>query len=122
MCTTAFLVEISQYIKFGDLTTSDHSMSTRLDSEPTLPHVEAISLPNGVDDLPPGMERRLSNEEEDALLKDTTASFADWVTNFIRRVIQLLENLPEEGASGIAGGTSEGPSFSRFVLRHLTSP
>jgi proteasome activator subunit 4 len=52
---------------------------------------------------------RLENDEEDALLRDTTASFADWVTSFIRRVIILLENLPEEGANGAAtGGASEG--------------
>lgn len=66
-------------------------------------------------------EPRLSNREEDALLKvgtinfgglifhcaafqDTTGSFADWVTSFIRRVIQLLENLPEEGPNGGGGG------------------
>ena len=37
------------------------------------------------------------------------------MASFIRRIIQLLENLPEEGANGIAGGTSEG-EFLR-VLR-----
>ena len=57
-----------------------------------------------------GLEPRLSNKEEDALLKDTTGSFADWVTSLIRRVIQLLENLPEEGTHGNAGGASEGCS------------
>lgn len=31
-----------------------------------------------------------------------TGSFADWVTQFIRRVYQLQENLPEEG-----GGATE---------------
>lgn len=40
--------------------------------------------------------------------QESTASFADWVTSFIRRVIQLLENLPEEGSNGTAGGTTEG--------------
>lgn len=55
-----------------------------------------------------GIEPRLSNEEEDALLKDTTGSFADWIASLIRRVIQLLENLPDEGGNGEAGGASEG--------------
>lgn len=55
-----------------------------------------------------GLEPALSNDEEDILLKDTTGSFADWVTSFVRRVIQLLENLPDEGANGTAGGATEG--------------
>lgn len=59
-----------------------------------------------------GLELRLTNREEDALLKDTTGSFADWVTSLIRRVIQLLENLPEE--DGNTGGASEGmPCLSK---------
>ncbi|KAF8807238.1 hypothetical protein BYT27DRAFT_7232792 [Phlegmacium glaucopus] len=108
LCTTAFLVEISQYIKIGDL--SDEAESVRLDSEPTLPIGHAVSLPSfSMDELDPYMDMasRLTNEEEDALLKDSTGSFPDWITNFIRRVIQLLENLPEEGPNGAAGGASE---------------
>ena len=37
------------------------------------------------------------------------------IASFVRHVIQLLENLPEEGTNDIAGGTSEG-EFLR-VLR-----
>jgi proteasome activator subunit 4 len=48
------------------------------------------------------VQPRLSAEEEDTLLKETTGSFADWVTSFVRRVIRLLENLPEESAAGAA--------------------
>jgi|ERR1700685_2770233 proteasome activator subunit 4 len=62
-----------------------------------------------------GIEPRLSNKEEDTLLKDTTGSFADWVASFIRRVIQLLENLPEEDA---AGGESEGDVRSLSYTCH----
>lgn len=51
---------------------------------------------------------RLNDEDEDTMLRDSTASFADWVAGFIRRVIILLENLPEEGATGVpTGGASE---------------
>ena len=54
-------------------------------------------------------EQMLSSAEEDALLRESTASFADWIANFIRRVILLLENLPEEGTDGsLRGGESEG--------------
>jgi hypothetical protein len=51
-------------------------------------------------DAPPEIERRMSKTEEDAKLLETTGSFADWVASFIRRVILLLENLPEEGVLG----------------------
>ncbi|KAF8898398.1 hypothetical protein BD779DRAFT_1607219 [Infundibulicybe gibba] len=97
------------YIKFGDLTTAGESSSTRPDSELPLPSDTAIALPSPMADDPdisfdpPG----LSKEEEDALLKDSTRSFPDWVASFIRRVIQLLENLPEEGPNGTAGGATE---------------
>jgi proteasome activator subunit 4 len=45
----------------------------------------------------------LSVEEEDALLRESTAGFPDWIASFIRRVILLFDNLPEE-----AGGATEG--------------
>lgn len=44
--------------------------------------------------------------------------FPDWIANFVRRVIQLLENLPEEGPNGNAGGATEGWYLeSSFVFR-----
>ncbi|KII93397.1 hypothetical protein PLICRDRAFT_694576 [Plicaturopsis crispa FD-325 SS-3] len=114
LCTTSFLIEVSQYIKFGDLTSLDAPMSATLDTEP----IEPASPPNGAPTMPTlsphelnelidGVEPRLSDEDEDAILRDTTGDFADWVAKFIRRVIQLLENLPEEGSDGATGGTSE---------------
>jgi proteasome activator subunit 4 len=45
----------------------------------------------------------LSVDEEDALLRESTAGFPDWIASFIRRVILLFDNLPEE-----AGGATEG--------------
>ena len=45
----------------------------------------------------------LSMDEEDALLRESTAGFPDWIASFIRRVILLFDNLPEE-----AGGVTEG--------------
>jgi proteasome activator subunit 4 len=81
-----------------------------MDAEPTLPESHFLSLPSfSADDVQDTfLEPRLSKEEEDALLKDTTASFADWVTSFVRRVIQLLENLPDEGANDVGGSETEG--------------
>ena len=67
-------------------------------------------------------EHHPNDEEEDALLKESTASFADWIANFIRRVILLLENLPEEGSDGTprSGETEGGVSFCRLLYGMLT--
>ena len=70
---------------------------------------------DSMDDIP-----LLNDDDEDALLKDSTASFADWVTGFIRRVIILLENLPEEGINGLStGGTSEGMCPPRVITEKI---
>ena len=97
-------------------------MSQSTNSSPTLIPPSAVD-----EDLPDTEFPRLSDEEEDmsvqvrqkAILKhgtqgcqDTTASFVDWVTQFIHRVYQLQENLPEEG-----GGASEGnPLFLNYFV------
>ncbi|KAG6902315.1 hypothetical protein C0995_001694 [Termitomyces sp. Mi166 len=111
LCTAAFLVEVAQFIKFGDLTINDESPPALLDAEPTLPVENSVPLPSfSLDDLDgqyTDIEQRLTNEEEDALLKDSTGNLSDWVASFIRRVIQLFENLPDEGPDGSAGGTTE---------------
>lgn len=88
---------------FGDVTSPDG---------PEADGVESASFANAQITLGDGIENavepELSDDMEDALLRDSTGGFASWVANFIRRVIQLLENLPEEGANGTAGGTTEG--------------
>ncbi|KAH9487110.1 Proteasome activator complex subunit 4 [Psilocybe cubensis] len=109
LCTTAFLVEISQYIKIGDLTSYNDTPPTE-ESAPLFPSGNVTSLPSfSLEELDSSTEAgpKLTNAEEDALLKDSTGGFPDWVANFIRRVIQLLENLPEEGPNGNAGGATE---------------
>ena len=111
MCTTAFLVEISQQVKFGDLTTIEAAAVTEDTAQaPWSPQVKAngqlptITFDILPDPFEPGEEPRLSDQEEDVLLRESTSGFANWVTSFIRRVILLLENLPEEGTSGQSGG------------------
>ncbi len=105
-------MEISQYIKFSDLTTTgEDQIPSAPDIEATNPTRTALNWPSFANDEFSDLvdeEPRLSNEDEDTLLKDTTGSFADWVASFIRRVIQLLENLPEEGPNGSSGGAVEG--------------
>ncbi|KAF9568562.1 hypothetical protein CPC08DRAFT_679680 [Agrocybe pediades] len=112
LCTTAFLVEISQYIQIGDLTVYHDSQSAQMDTEPVIKtNGNRAAIPSfSLDDLDTNYtetEPRLTDAEEDIRLKDSTGSFPDWITSFIRRVIQLLENLPEEGPDGNSGGSSE---------------
>ncbi|KAJ7666434.1 hypothetical protein B0H17DRAFT_1162542 [Mycena rosella] len=97
--TAEFIVEISQYIMFSDTTQLEPEFSSS-----TWPTTPATLIPSfSMDDVQSDTEfPRLSDEEEDMLVQDATGSFADWVTQFIRRVYQLQENLPEEG-----GGASE---------------
>lgn len=71
MCTTSFLVEISQYITIGDLTGfGDAAPQSDLEAIPppethhTLPSL-AIDDTNGFVDL----SLKLTSDEEDALLK-----------------------------------------------------
>ncbi|KAJ6627245.1 hypothetical protein B0H10DRAFT_1941394 [Mycena sp. CBHHK59/15] len=97
--TTEFIVEVSQYIMFAD------AMPVHFDPASIAPSATPQTLMPSFSmvDVQSDMEfPRLSDEEEDMLVKDTTGSFADWVTQFIRRVYQLQESLPEEG-----GGASE---------------
>ena len=116
-------MEISQHIKFGDLTISEDAPRTATDTEPPdemrrmnfeQPDEEkpALVLVDGIDgtDIDHMDERVvLTNAEEDALLRETTSRFTDWVASFIRRVVLLLENLPEEGTDGTPrSGESEG--------------
>lgn len=96
---------------FGDVTSSE---GPEADGAEFAPYVDGqITLTDGVEDT---MEPQLTEDMENALLRDSTSGFASWVANFIRRVIQLLENLPEEGANGSAGGTTEGILASHGCL------
>lgn len=71
-------------------------------------HLDGNGYFDSTDSIPDIEEPRLGDDDEDHMLRETTSSFADWVASFIRRVILLLENLPEEGVTGnYASGTSE---------------
>jgi proteasome activator subunit 4 len=107
LCTTTFLIEISQYIKFGDLTSRSITLSADVDSSTPLnvdfPNGFSITLGDDPIQPEPDDYPLLSRDEEDALLRESTAGFPDWIASFIRRVILLFDNLPEE-----AGGATEG--------------
>ncbi|KAH9947692.1 hypothetical protein B0H21DRAFT_737636 [Amylocystis lapponica] len=126
-CTTSFIVEIAQYIKFGEMASAEQSTVEVIDghvlSDPPIMRLESFN--EGADN---GAEVELSRDEEDAILKNTSANFADWVAAFLRRVILLFENLPEEGEHGATGGTTEvqlvdavSGAFSQICV-HLSEP
>ncbi|KAI0076264.1 hypothetical protein K474DRAFT_1757648 [Panus rudis PR-1116 ss-1] len=130
-CTTAFLVEIAQYIEFGELATQKPVLNYDTGIEAieiegsNIPRLEIGRMPDGVEE---GSGQQLSKEEEDAVLRNMSGQFADWVAAFLRRVILLFENLPEEGANGNAGGQTEvqlvdavSAAFSQICV-HLSEP
>lgn len=112
LCTTAFLSEVSQYIRLADLTVESSVETGDLIDSPTRDTMtingNTFIFENYPAGIEPGVERTLSKQEEDALLKDSTRDLPDWIANFIRRVILLLENLPDEDSSGNADGATEG--------------
>ncbi|GBE78103.1 hypothetical protein SCP_0109850 [Sparassis crispa] len=127
-CTTSFIFEIAQYIKFGELSTREVSLGAGADVEKVpseVPDLDMGTLPEGIE---LDNEVELPKAEEDAILRHISGSFADWVAAFLRRVILLFENLPEEGANGTAGGATEvqlvdavSGAFSQICV-HLSAP
>ncbi|KAI0343952.1 hypothetical protein BDW22DRAFT_1355187 [Trametopsis cervina] len=105
-CTTAFLVEVAQYIKFGELTVGKTGLFDA-DTGIIVPESPSMNLklPHNLESDEP---EHFSKEEEDAFVITMSEQFADWVAAFLRRVITLFENLPEEGGiTGAAGGQTE---------------
>ncbi|KDQ54780.1 hypothetical protein JAAARDRAFT_134622 [Jaapia argillacea MUCL 33604] len=127
VCATMFIVSAVQHIKIGDLSIQQTglSFSTDAPAEDMMNIDEQSGLPNGVE----GNGLVLSREDERALVRDSTASFADWVTSLFRRVLALYENLPEEGGKkGTTGGKQEESvlksikSMMDVVCLHLSDP
>lgn len=77
---------------------------------PQSPKME-LKLPGNMDLTDEG---EYSKEEQDSFVITMSEQFADWVAAFLRRVILLFENLPEEGANGNAGGQTEGMYSALF--------
>ena len=98
VATTALLKEIVQRIAFGDLlNVPETPMEDGLQSI-RLPMVSIESMPEDVD---AASDTPLPEEAEDSILKHSNDHVTDWVAAFVRRVILLLENLPEDGSEGI---------------------
>lgn len=69
LCTTSFLVEVSQFIKFGDLTANEESRPVLLDLEAFGTSVSSLSIPQDeIDGVYTDVEP-LTDKEVDALLR-----------------------------------------------------
>ncbi|KAJ7630604.1 hypothetical protein FB45DRAFT_746590 [Roridomyces roridus] len=103
-CATTFIVAVVQHIRIGDLSTHMSGLPA-FDEMMDVDQSDTTPFPTGTElgDTPV-----LSKEEERALVRDSTAGFADWVTSLFRRVLALYENLPEEGGRrNTTGGKQE---------------
>jgi proteasome activator subunit 4 len=61
----------------------------------------------------------LTPEEVNVRVRMTTATFRDWVPDFVGRVLLLFSNLPEEGGkSGKAGGKTEQLTLMSVLVSH----
>lgn len=92
--TAQFLSVVARHIMFHDVTSLDDQNGDDVDMSITVTSEEAEN-PDDIDNL--------SEFKQDVRLRDSTGNFPSWVDSFIRRVIHLLENLPEEGPDGTAG-------------------
>ncbi|KZT23745.1 hypothetical protein NEOLEDRAFT_1135845 [Neolentinus lepideus HHB14362 ss-1] len=106
VCAAMFIVATVQHIKIGDLSIHQSGLPLTSDTPPEeLMDVDGDSrLPDTLEAGGPALDR----DEERALVRESTAGFADWVTSLFRRVLALYENLPEEGGKkGMTGGKQE---------------
>ncbi|KAF8971500.1 armadillo-type protein [Flammula alnicola] len=126
VCSTMFIVSVVQHIKIGDLSQSGLSLSGDDPGDEMMDIDDVDHLPEGTE---AGDEPRLSRADERSLVRDSTASFADWVVSLFRRVFSLYENLPEEGGrKNTTGGKQEESvlksikSMLDVICLHLSEP
>ncbi|OCH96671.1 ARM repeat-containing protein [Obba rivulosa] len=128
VCAASFIASVVQFIKIGDL-----SMHTEVPLSSDAPAEEQMDVDDDASKLPnatvAGTAPVLSRDDERALVRDSTAGFADWVTSLFRRVLALFENLPEEGGKkNTTGGKMEETVIKSIkntmdlVCLHLSDP
>lgn len=119
LSTVAFFIQALSTVKIDDMTQLEalqDSGSPRMTldgvREPTPPPSFDIEDVDADPDAPP----KLSKEEEDALVRESTADFPEWIAKFFKAVLALYDNLPEPGRSGRAGGKLEESMISTVTL------
>lgn len=73
--------------------------------------VPMITIDDGGNEI-----RVLSKKEVDAAVRESTAGFPDWVSNFFRQVLVVFEALPEPGKGNRNGGKMEDQMTQTLVV------
>lgn len=99
---------------------------------PMSPHATSFELPapnitlNAIESagIIDAFDSHLSREQEDNLLRQSTTGFADWIATFFRRVIGLLENLPEEMPGDVPSSNGNDADGTTSILNsnHPSEP
>ncbi|KAL5534546.1 hypothetical protein ACEPAG_1009 [Sanghuangporus baumii] len=131
ICATTFVCYALQHVKVGDLSMHAHTASVMVAGDGPSENMQT-DIDEQFDRLPDGSDNLfavLGKEEEWALVRESTAGFADWVTSLFRRVFALYENLPEEGGRrNTTGGKTEESVLKSIknmldvVCLHLSDP
>jgi proteasome activator subunit 4 len=86
-----------------------------------MPEITVNGMESDVSEL--GSEDiHLSKVDEDSLTRQSTAGFADWIATFFRRVISLLETLPDEmpGDHASSSGNDADGEIGWLIHIHLS--
>ena len=114
-CLTSCLFIIKAFSAIGPVTDL-----TRADlPKGSAPAVNGSHAANGVNgshmQIDRAEEPELSQEEEDDLLRQSTAGFPDFLTRFFKAVFTLFDNLPEPGKGGRTGGKIEDQMITSLI-------
>jgi proteasome activator subunit 4 len=108
MNTALFILHGFSVIKVDDLTQADTGDIFDYEGGAV-----ASTAGDGVDGE--GKEISEAIKEENRLLRESTASFPDWVDRFFRQILALFDALPERGRGNRTGGKAE-EGMTTFVL------
>jgi proteasome activator subunit 4 len=92
--TLAFLSAICYYVPFHDLTKGDDRVQGSYLAMDWITS-EVDRMEQGGAELEVDYANDLSNEDEEMILRSSTASFSEFVSSFLGKIFTLLENLPD---------------------------
>lgn len=92
--------------KYAEYTKAKGTASMLIDGEVADTETPVTHI-NGHQEDTNGTTPDLSRDEEDHILKESTSTFPDWISRITHAVLALIDNLPEPGKGGKAGGKLE---------------
>lgn len=119
LSTVSFVIQSLSTVKIDDLTRLE-ALDENEGRDSGMGGVEGGASPPSIeidaDGLDGDAEPPLSRAEEDALTRESTADFPEWISKFFRAVLALYDHLPEPGRSGRAGGRLEESMISTITV------